>query len=214
MNLLSMGSMPAKKTARRRYHHGNLKETLIESALGLIAELGPAGFTLREVARRAGVSHNAPYRHFHDKQDLLATVAAQGFDRLTESMLQALAPGSTPLERLRLSGRGYVGFALGWPEHFGVMFDTPLPEAEFPELAASGARAFKVLLDLVRVCQAAGEMREGDANQDALLAWSLVHGIAKLAVGCRFPSSSNSKTAILDFCDFATRSLSTGVARR
>ena len=203
--------MPPRKPRKAPYHHGNLKETLIESALGLIAGQGPAGFTLREVARRAGVSHNAPYRHFRDKQELLAEVAAQGFDRLTESMQEALAAGTGPLDRFRLSGRGYVAFALRWPEHFAVMFETHLAHEKYPQLAAAGARAFEVLTSLVRACQAAGLLREGDTERYALLAWSLVHGIAKLATGGQFPSSS--KKNVLEFCDFATDSLARGIAR-
>ena len=197
-------------TPRRRYHHGNLKETLIEAALKLIAELGPAGFTLREVARRAGVSHNAPYRHFHDRNDLLASVAAQGFDHLTESTAHAAAAGRTPLEQLRLAGRGYVAFALRWPEHFAAMFDLSLPHAQYPALAAAGDRSFAVLTNLVHACQASGALKDGDAQQYALLAWSLVHGIAKLATGGHPPYSS--KKAALEFCDFATASLTAGIA--
>ena len=99
--------MPAK----RPYHHVNLKQSLLDAAVALIGEVGPQAFTLREVARRAGVSHNAPYRHFRDKDDLLAEVAAQGFDQLTESMKEAMARGKTAAERLSLAGRGYVQFA-------------------------------------------------------------------------------------------------------
>src|SRR5580700_9985299 len=73
-------------SAERSYHHGNLKEVLLDAALALISEVGPQAFTLREVARRAGVSHNAPYRHFRDKDELLAVVAVQGFERLTAAM--------------------------------------------------------------------------------------------------------------------------------
>jgi len=79
--------------AKRPYHRVNLKQSLLDAALGLLAEEGPQAFTLREVARRAGVSHNAPYRHFKDKDDLLAEVAAQGFDRLTAAMRKAMAKG-------------------------------------------------------------------------------------------------------------------------
>src|SRR5690348_18281996 len=110
---------------RRSYHHGNLREALLQGALRVIAEFGPAAFTLREVARRAGVSHNAPYRHFRDKDELLALVATQGFERLTTAMKRYAARGSTAQERFRLCGRGYVSFALRWPQHFLVMFDLP-----------------------------------------------------------------------------------------
>src|ERR1700757_2284011 len=78
------------------YHHGNLREALLEPAIRLTAEAGPAAFTLREVARRAGVSHNAPYRHFHDKDDLLAAVAAEGYNELTAAMTAAGAAATSP----------------------------------------------------------------------------------------------------------------------
>src|SRR5271154_4825053 len=94
------------------YHHGNLRQTLLDAAVALIGEVGPRAFTLREVARRAGGSHNAPYRHFSSKDELLVAVASEGFDRLTETMRQHLAAGQSPAERLALAGCGYVAFAL------------------------------------------------------------------------------------------------------
>src|ERR1039458_9275126 len=111
--------------AKSPYHRPNLKQSLLDAAVGLIGEVGPQTFTLREVARRAGVSHNAPYRHFRNKDDLLAAVAAQGFDRLTALMQKSSARGKSALERLQLCGSGYVDFALRWPHHFLVMFDLP-----------------------------------------------------------------------------------------
>src|SRR5271165_6744016 len=112
-----------KLQPNRSYHHGNLKEELLSAALQLIGEVGPRAFTLRAVARQAKVSHNAPYRHFRDKDELLAAVAGEGFDQLAESMITAAAPASNALEALELSGLGYVRFALDWPEHFSAMFD-------------------------------------------------------------------------------------------
>src|ERR1700746_1786308 len=97
------------------YHHGNLREALLGAAIRLIAEIGPSAFTLREVARRAGVSHNAPYRHFHDKDDLLAAVASQGYGELTEAMLQAAHRYFNPLDRLKHAGLAYIAFALRRP---------------------------------------------------------------------------------------------------
>src|SRR5437016_3945264 len=125
------------------YHHGNLREVLLDAAIGLISEVGPGGFTLREVARRAGVSHNAPYRHFRDRDELIATVATQGFRELTESMLRAAKAGSDPLDRLKLAGLGYVGFALRRPEHFAVMFEAPTPvKTEHADSAKAAEESF------------------------------------------------------------------------
>src|SRR5271166_2897161 len=125
----------------RPYHHGNLKQALIDAAVALVAEVGPRGFTLREAARRAGVSHNAPYRHFRDRDDLLATVATDGFDRLTRAMAGA-GPKASPINRLRRSGIAYVDFALRWPQHFAVMFDAPCDQSAYPECAAAAQRCF------------------------------------------------------------------------
>src|SRR5260370_16465797 len=134
------------------YHHGNLRETLLQSAIRLIAEVGPTAFTLREVARQAGVSHNAPYRHFHDKDALLAAVAPQGYGELTDAMLEAAGRESNVLDRLEHAGLAYVSFALRRPEHFTVMFDAPFSKQTHPEAADAAERAFSVLLSLVKRC--------------------------------------------------------------
>src|SRR5262250_3802720 len=108
----------ARMRPRKPYHHGHLEEVLLETAIQLIGEVGPAGFTLREVARRAGVSHNAPYRHFADGEELLAAVAAQGFRELTQAMRHAARQEPAALGRLKRAGVAYVEFALRRPEHF------------------------------------------------------------------------------------------------
>ena len=195
--------------SERPYHHGNLREALLAAAVELIAEAGPAGFTLREAARRAGVSHNAPYRHFRDKDELVAAVAAQGFDELTQAMSKAAAKRKTTLDRLESSGLAYVGYALDRPQHFTVMFDTALSDAA--ELArVSGARAFETLVGFIVECQQDGKLPPGDPIELARVAWSLVHGIAKLAVAGRFPGWSRSQ--VLDFARLATDRLLRGLA--
>ena len=108
------------------YHHGNLREALLRAAIRLIAEVGPTAFTLREVARRAGVSHNAPYRHFRDKNDLMTAVATEGYRELTEAMERAARGQNRAIDRLKYAGLAYIEFALRRPEHFTVMFDAPL----------------------------------------------------------------------------------------
>jgi AcrR family transcriptional regulator len=172
---------------KRPYHHGDLRDALLRAAIALIADAGPRGFTLREAARRAGVSHNAPYRHFRDKGELIAAVAAQGFRELTQAMRDAVAPQSAPLVRLRQAGLAYVAFALRRPEHFTVMFDEPLSEGDYPDHAEAAGQAFQTLVGLVEACQRDGELPPGDTLRRALVAWALVHGIAKLAVARRLP---------------------------
>jgi AcrR family transcriptional regulator len=189
--------------APRPYHHGSLREALIESALALIAEVGPQAFTLREVARRAKVSHNAPYRHFRDKDELLAVLAAEGFDRLTAYMTRDAAAGASALDRFRLSGRGYVEFALDWPQHLHVMFDLPNAAAKYPEHSAAGRAAFETLLGFVVAAQAESGMPAGEPHSLALLAWSVVHGVAKLAVSGRLPFN---RAQVLEFTNYAVTS--------
>jgi AcrR family transcriptional regulator len=192
----------------RPYHHGNLREELLKAALALISEVGPQAFTLREVARRAGVSHNAPYRHFRDKDELLAIVAVQGFERLTVAMKRSAARGSTAEERFRLCGRGYVSFALRWPQHFLVMFDLPSSQDKYPEYAEAGDKAFATLLAFIVECQEAGVLSPEDPEPLALMAWSMVHGIAKLAAGCHLPFGA---AGVLDFADAASRVMTAGM---
>jgi len=181
------------------YHHGNLREALLEAAIRLIAEVGPTAFTLREVARRAGVSHNAPYRHFRDRDDLVANVAAQGFRELTQAMLDAAAQQFDALNRLKRAGLGYVKFALRRPEHFTVMFDAPVSK-HHPSSEEAAKQAFGTLTEFVKGSQDTGGLPTGDSHQMALLAWTMVHGIAKLAITGRLPFRSNDE--ILKFAEF------------
>jgi len=174
------------------YHHPHLRKTLVDAAVVLIGEVGPRAFTLREVARRAGVSHNAPYRHFAGKDELLVAVAKEGFDRLTAVMQKTLARGKSPRERLQLCGCGYVNFALRWPQHFLVMFDLPPALRESCKNQGIGDNAFRVLLGCITAAQQSGDLRAGDVLPLAWTAWSLVHGIAKLAISGNLPLNASS----------------------
>jgi AcrR family transcriptional regulator len=185
----------------RPYHHVNLRDTLLQGALDAISELGPAAFTLREVARRAGVSHNAPYRHFRDKDALLAAVAAQGFRELTRAMREAADRQSKALDKLKHSGLAYVAFAVRRPAHFTVMFDAPVTGNKDPEFLEASQEAFETLVNYIRTCQEEGKLPAGETRERALAAWSLVHGIAKLAVAGRLPIRT--KAALLKFAGFA-----------
>jgi len=194
--------MPVK----RSYHHGNLRKALLDAGVALIGEVGPKGFTIREVARRAGVSHNAPYRHFRDKDELLEAIALEGFERLTAAMKKRSAAGAKAAERLMLCGCGYVDFALRWPHHFLVMFD--LPSRGLPKHDTVGENAFQTLLGFIIESQKEGALPEGDPHPLALMAWSIVHGIAKLAISGNLPSSSKQ---VIDFTRYASEAFVSGM---
>lgn len=173
-----------RPTARRResYHHGDLKRALTSAALSLVAEKGPKGFTLTEAARRAGVSAAAPYRHFADKAELLAAVAEQGFRELHGELAAAAGRVSDPKQRVTELGRAYVRWAIAHPDHYQVMFGAEALKVE-QGLAVAGEQAFGDLLDAITRCQEAGIVAAQDPREVAGPLWSLVHGIASLAIG-------------------------------
>jgi AcrR family transcriptional regulator len=168
---------------KKPYHHGNLRQVLIEASIALIAESGPDGLNLREVARRAKVSHTAPYRHFQDKSDLLAAVAEQGFVDLRQAVEKAAPPTKLPLDRLRLSGIAYVTFALERTAYFRTMFGTELDPERHATARKAAEAAFGALVTVVAACQETNSLSTGETRKKARIAWSLVHGIAHLAIG-------------------------------
>jgi AcrR family transcriptional regulator len=166
----------------RGYHHGNLKEALVRAALALIAEKGPAGFTFADAARWAGVSPAAPYRHYRDRDALLADVARRGFEIFTAALTAAWNDGRpdalTAFERL---GRAYLGFARAEPAYYSAMFEAGVAPDSDPDLRAASEGAFAVLRaaaeKLVALLPAAGRP---PALMVALHVWSMTHGIASL----------------------------------
>ena len=174
-----------RKTAARRdsYHHGDLKRALTDAALSLVAEKGPKGFTLTEAARRAGVSAAAPYRHFADKAELLASVAEQGFLALHADLTAASAAASEPKAEVIELGRVYVRWAVTHPDHYQVMFGAEINKPDHPALAVAAEQAFGDLLAAIARCQEAGIVRGKDPRAIAGPLWALVHGVASLAIG-------------------------------
>lgn len=169
---------------RTRYHHGDLRRALLDAALALVEREGAEALTLRAAARRAGVSQAAPYRHFRDKEALLAAVAEEGFRAMTEGMRQAAAPhAGDPLGRLRASGSAYIEFATSHPAHFRIMFGRGAADrSAHLGLMEAAREAFGVLVGGIRECQEAGIVRQGDPEDLALCAWSATHGLSTLAV--------------------------------
>jgi len=167
---------------RRGYHHGNLREALIGAALDLISQKGPAGFTFAEAARQAGVSPAAPYRHFRDRDALMADVARQGFERFAQRLAAAWDDGRpSPTAALERLGRAYLGFARDEPAYFSAMFESGVPVANHRDLNEASERAFAVLrqaCEAVVVGLASG--KRPPALMMALHIWALAHGIASL----------------------------------
>jgi AcrR family transcriptional regulator len=166
----------------RGYHHGNLKEALIRAALDLIAQKGPSGFTFAEAARFAGVSPAAPYRHFRDRDELMANVALRGFGRFEAALTQAWNTGlPDPLTAFERMGRAYLGFARAEPAYYSSMFESGVAVDANAELRDAAERAFAVLRAaaerLVAQIPAAGRP---PAFMVALHVWALAHGIASL----------------------------------
>lgn len=183
VNVVNMAVQRSAVRRRQSYHHGDLKRALTSAALSLVAEKGPKGFTLTEAARRAGVSAAAPYRHFADKAELLAAVAEQGFQQLHADLAAAADRASDPKERVVELGRAYVRWAIDHPDHYQVMFGAESLKAEQPSVAVAGEQAFGDLLDAITKCQEAGIVGDRDPREVAAPLWSLVHGIASLAIG-------------------------------
>jgi AcrR family transcriptional regulator len=187
VNMARPRKIPGPSEVQRdTYHHGDLKRALLAAALGLVQEKGPKGFTLREVARRAGVSAAAPYRHFADKAELLAAVATQGFAQLHDTLSTTAAKTADPTRQVLAMGRAYVRWAAAHPDYYQVMFGSELDKSDKPELVAAGARTFGDLLDVIVRCQKAGVLAAGDPRKIAAPTWSLLHGIASLTIGSDF----------------------------
>ncbi len=173
--------MSTSKPKRRDYHHGDLGAALLRAAANILEKEGLEALKLRAVARRAGVSHAAPYRHFPDREALLAALAAEGFAMLGEAQRAAAAAGG-----LRGMGEAYVRFALEHPQRFRLMFGGQLRIARHPALREIATRLFGGLSGAL-AAQVPGAQGAADAS---IAAWALVHGLAHLLLGDRIAASA------------------------
>ena len=168
--------MSTSNARKRGYHHGDLEAALARAAGKILEKEGIEALSLRDVARRAGVSHNAPYRHFPQREALLAALAAEGFEWLGAAQREAaLARG------LRGMGEAYVSFALAHPQRFRLMFGGQIPIARHARLREVATRTFEGLSGAL-----AARVPEAQGARDAsVAAWALVHGLALLLMGNR-----------------------------
>ena len=167
---------------RKGYHHGNLREALIRAALNLIGEKGPAGFTFADAARAAGVSSAAPYRHFRDRDALMADIAKRGFELFRDALAKAWNDGKpNPYVAFEALGRAYLAFARNEPAHYSAMFEAGIAPESAPGLQQAADEAFGVLR---RAAEALSAHMPKESRPPAMMMslhiWAMAHGIASL----------------------------------
>ena len=208
------------RVARKRanaYQHGDLRAALIQAGLKLLGEGGVRSLSLRAAAQLAGVSHAAPYRHFRDKDQLVAAIAEEGFRLLTAHMQAELraAPAGGP-EGLRAIGWGYVSFARAHPGYFRTIFGGVVPADRgylTPSLQAAGDEAYQVLRTQIQAGVRDGWLRPGDPEEMSLAAWSLVHGLSMLMIDGQLSAAIPHEAAARAVTVALIRSLENGLAR-
>lgn len=173
--------MRGSRHGRRGYHHGNLREALVNAALDLIAKKGPTGFTFADAARSAGVSSAAPYRHYRDREALLADVALRGFEQFVEQLERASGSSRDPFEALESACRAYLEFARHQPAYYSAMFEAGVSIDSDPELRRAADAAFAVLrAGVERLCAELPKERRPPVAMVSLHVWAISHGIASL----------------------------------
>jgi AcrR family transcriptional regulator len=182
----------------KNYHHGDLKNALIKAGIEILAEEGVGGLSLRKAARKAGVSHAAPYSHFADKQGLIAAIASDGHRRIHEQIEAVLETyPNDPLRLLARAAWAYVCFGLDFPAHYKITFSGTLEdEHQHPEFVEFSQRNFQVLKDIVAQCRAAGVLQaEGmDLDLQAVSLWGLTHGLVSLMIQGQVPGQLLQRT--------------------
>ncbi len=197
--------MNEKKSKKEKYHHGDLRQATIDTAIKIVAERGIDALTLREVAQHIGVSRMAPYRHFENKSALLAAVAEEGFAMMYRHLQQTLAETSLePLQRLQQLGVAYILYATSQPTHYRVMFGSfAVDRCSYPELQATADKSFDLLLQSVIECQEAGFICDDNPQKIAQMLWSLTHGLSMLIIDGQLTGMESG--SVLEMANFATR---------
>ena len=183
MDNLSNGKIRGRKPAGQ-YHHGDLREALLEAAGRVVERDGLPGLTLRSLGREVGVTHMAVYHHYRDRRDLIAGLATRGYERLREALAGAVAEHPDARQALVAVGVGYVTFAAAHPGFFRVMFSAELESLRDQEpLRGATAAAYEVFADAMRAAARPG----ADAAAAAMSAWALVHGLSMLLLDRQLP---------------------------
>lgn len=202
--------------AQDDYHHGNLRQALLDAGEKLLETEGVAGLSMRALARTTGVSHAAPYRHFADKADLLAALAARGFARLAKTLVAvAAAHGDDPQREYLVACRRYMELGMDAPAMYRLMFGQQQPGVgDQPELAQAGQAAYEALLGAMARGRAAGTLGEVDDEAKATAVWSMVHGVTELAISGRLEPCAGDRLEILALGEQMCSLLLSGLAAR
>ena len=209
-------SSQGEREKPRPYHHGDLRRALIEAGVEMLSEGGSAALDLRKVARKAGVSHAAPYRHFADKQALVAAINAEGFRRLAARIESTLreAPDDA-FEQLQAIARAYVHFARENPWLMREMFSGLTVEQEdFPDLHGAAKVVFRLYIEVVKRGQERGKIIEGDPGALAGVLWSLLHGVAMLTIENQMRPYSDGPEGAERVTRFSVQMLYEGLGRK
>jgi AcrR family transcriptional regulator len=180
-----------RKKSEGTYHHGDLKASLKRAALRLVQEKGPRGFSLNEASRLAGVTVAAPYRHFEDKDALLAEIACDGLDLMILELRKAAAAGNSIREKMLEAGMGYLRFSSVHADYFAVIFNAGLDKSKYPRVGRAAGEAYGVILELAQQAQRIPER----AAEHAASAWALVHGFATLTADGALSTALEEKPA-------------------
>lgn len=181
----------------RSYHHGNLRETLLIKGIELLEASENADISLRELAREVGVSANAAYRHFVNKDALLLAMSAEGFTRFTQGQDAALRDGSTLMAQFVLAGRAYIDFALQNPALYRLMFGRFSASHPNDDANSAGNIAFQGLINMIAAVLQA-DPKSPQVNAAAIHAWSMVHGLCMLILDGQFDHHENSIDQIVN----------------
>ena len=183
-------------TERRGYHHGNLRQALVDAALKLVVEKGPEGFTVAEAAREAGVSPAAPYRHFKGQKEILEEAARQGYEIFADHLSDAFNNGQpNALEAFESTGRAYLNFARDYSGYYITMFESGLSLARNPELNAAASKAMGVLNEAaMKLSSHLPPDKRPPATMISHHIWAMSHGVVELfargSPGARAPFSA------------------------
>jgi AcrR family transcriptional regulator len=195
-----------------KYHHGDLRNALISIALELLAEEGLHALSLRKIAQKAGVSHNAPYMHFADKEAVLVAIAEEGFRLLAIEVESAISQaGSSTREQLTVASQAYVRFALEHPDRVQVMF-RPVDEDKHPSLVKTSQASLNQLFELVKSGQEKGELNAGDTQAITKAIWAMAHGIAAISIAYQTSIISSTKLSSEDITAMFVSFLFDGLA--